>query len=288
MPGCRRVPVETDDHKLMETTMGQRHTITDIRKLYEEDTPISMVTCYDYSFARIVDEAGIDVILVGDSLGNVVQGQDTTLPVTMDEMVYHTRSVVRGAETPHIVADMPFLSYQTSVEEATRNAGRLLKEGKAQSVKLEGGEAFAPVVEKLSSAGIPVVGHLGLTPQSIHKLGGYSVQGKESAAKEKLFKDAQALQEAGAYSLVLEMVPQKLAASVTDELDIPTIGIGAGNQTSGQVLVLQDLLGLNRDFTPSFVKQYGQLGDRAVDQLAAYKSEVQQRAFPGEQHSFEG
>ena len=245
-----------------------------------------MVTCYDYTFARLVDRAQVECILVGDSLGNVIQGQDTTIPVTIDDIVYHTRAVMRGCPTAHVIADMPFMSYQANDDDGMRAAGRLLKDGGAQAVKLEGGEHIAPLVRRMVTAGIPVCGHLGLTPQSVHAFGGYRVQGKEDAAAEQLVADARALQDAGAYMLVLELVPDALAARVTDELDIPTIGIGAGARTSGQVLVIYDLLGMNTDFKPRFVKHYAQLEDEITGALAAYREEVRARSFPADEHTF--
>ncbi|MFU8806865.1 MAG: 3-methyl-2-oxobutanoate hydroxymethyltransferase [Bradymonadaceae bacterium] len=264
----------------------KRKTTRDILKSYEAKTPITMVTCYDYTFARHVEQADIDVILIGDSLGNVIQGHGTTLPVEVEDIIYHTRAVVRGNGTAHIVADMPFMSYQVSLEEGMRNAGRLLKEGMAQAVKVEGGEALCPMIEKMVLAGIPVVGHLGLTPQSVHAFGGYRVQGKGDVAAKQLIKDAKALQNAGAYMIVLEMVPAELAREVTQALSIPTIGIGAGNQTSGQVLVLYDLLGLNGEFRPRFVKRFAELEGAVVEALVEYRDEVRERSFPGDEHSF--
>ena len=212
--------------------MASRRTTRDIQKLYEDGTPISMVTCYDYTFARLVHLADIDTILVGDSLGNVIQGQDTTLPVEIDDIIYHTRAVMRGNSSAHVVADMTFGSYQISVEDGMRNAARLMKEGGAQAVKLEGGEPVVPLVDRLTSAGIPVCAHLGFTPQSVNQFGGFRVQGKGEEAGDQLLADARALEEAGAYMLVMEMVPRELATKVTEALSIPTIGIGAGPETS--------------------------------------------------------
>jgi 3-methyl-2-oxobutanoate hydroxymethyltransferase len=266
--------------------MARRKTVRDLRALYEQGTAIAMVTAYDYTFARLVERAGLDVVLVGDSLGNVIQGHETTVPVEVEDVIYHTRAVIRGCETPHIIADLPFMSYQASQDEGMRNAGRLLKEGGAQSVKLEGGEHCAPLVRRLTEAGVPVVGHLGLTPQSVHAFGGYRVQGRDEEAAARLLSDARALQEAGAFMLVLEMVPATLAVEVTEALSIPTIGIGAGNGTSGQVLVLQDLLGLNEEFQPRFVKRFARLEATVVDALVEYREEVQAGAFPDEGHSF--
>ncbi|MBA2662838.1 MAG: 3-methyl-2-oxobutanoate hydroxymethyltransferase [Bradymonadaceae bacterium] len=264
----------------------KRKTIRDVLDLYRAQTPISMVTAYDYTCARLVERAGIDTILVGDSLGNVIQGHDTTLPVTIEDIIYHTRAVMRGNQSAHVIADMPFMSYQASDDDGVKNAGRLLKEGGAQSVKVEGGAALGPMIERMTGAGIPVVGHLGLTPQSIHAFGGYRVQGRGEAAATRLIEDARALQDAGIFMLVLEMVPAALAQTVTEALQIPTIGIGAGNATSGQVLVLYDLLGMNNDFRPKFVKQYANLESDIVAALERYRDEVRARVFPGEEHAF--
>lgn len=266
--------------------MGQRKTVRDIEKQYRDGERIAMVTCYDYTFARLVDQVDIDVVLIGDSLGNVVQGEDTTLPVTVEDVIYHTRAVVRGNESAHIVADMPFMSYQAEPSEGVRNAGRLLKEGAAQAVKIEGGEEVAPTIERIVGAGIPVVGHLGFTPQSVHKIGGYQVQGREEEAREQLLADARALEEAGIYCLVLEMVPSELADEVTEAVDVPTVGIGAGDGTDGQVLVLHDLLGLDTSFSPRFVKRYAELEPRVVEALEAFRSEVRSGAFPDDEHAF--
>lgn len=245
-----------------------------------------MVTCYDYTFARLVEAASLDIILVGDSLGNVIQGQDTTLPVTLEDIIYHTRAVMRGCSSAHILADMPFMSYQAGIAEAVRNAGRLLKEGGAQSVKVEGGTWLAPTVRAMTQAGIPVCGHLGLTPQSVHAMGGYRVQGRSPEAAKQLLEDALALQEAGAWGVVLEMVPDDLAREVTAALDIPTIGIGAGASTSGQVLVIYDLLGLDESFKPKFVKHYTNLSQVVTQALLQYKQEVEAGEFPGPEHTF--
>ena len=234
-------------------------TLPDILKKKAEGRKITVLTAYDFPTAQIVDEAGIDIILVGDSLGMVVQGIDSTLPVTMDEMIYHTKLVSRAAKASLVVGDMPFLSYQAGVAEAVRNAGRFLKEAGAEAVKLEGGAAVAEAVRAIVAAGIPVMGHVGLTPQSVHALGGFKVQGKDEASREKVLADARAVQEAGAFSVVLEAVPAALAGEISRELRIPTIGIGAGPHCDGQVLVLHDLLGLFDRFTPRFVKRYANL-----------------------------
>jgi 3-methyl-2-oxobutanoate hydroxymethyltransferase len=264
----------------------RRKTTRDLRKQYEAGQPITMVTCYDYTFARLVDKAELDCILVGDSLGNVIQGHETTIPVTVDDIVYHTRAVTRGCPSAHIVADMPFMSYQSSADDGLRAAGRLLKEGNAQSVKVEGGEQLAPMIDRMVRAGIPVVGHLGLTPQSVHAFGGFRVQAKSDDAAERLLADARALQDAGAFMLVLEMIPADLAKRVTEEISIPTIGIGAGVHTSGQVLVIYDLLGLNLDFTPRFLKHYARLEETVTEALSEYRDEVRERRYPTDDHSF--
>lgn len=266
--------------------MARRKTLRDIHRLYNDQTPLTMVTAYDFTFARLVEKADLDIILIGDSLGNVIQGLDTTVPVTVEDIIYHTRAVIRGNQSAHIVADLPFMSYQANDDEGIRNAGRLLKEGGAQSVKLEGGEYLAPLVSRMVRAGIPVVGHLGLTPQSVHAFGGFTVQGRDQEAARQLIQDAKALQDAGIYMLVLEMVPADLAREVTEALSIPTIGIGAGAQTSGQVLVIQDLLGMNSDFKPRFVKRFAQLEDAIVEALSTYGEEVRTRAFPDDDHSY--
>lgn len=261
-------------------------TLRTLGERYKSETPITMVTAYDATFARLFDQAGVDTLLVGDSLGNVIQGQDTTIPVTLDEIIYHTRCVARGARYAHIVADLPFLSYGTSVADGVRSAGRLMKEGLAESVKLEGGEFNAELVQRLTQIGIPVVGHLGLTPQAYHAMGGYSVQGRGDAAATQLLKDAKALQDAGAWAVVLEMVPAPLAQKVTQELRIPTIGIGAGPHTSGQVLVGYDMLGINDEFKPSFLKHFASLADVIRDAVGTYCDEVKTRSYPDDKHSF--
>jgi 3-methyl-2-oxobutanoate hydroxymethyltransferase len=248
--------------------------------------PITMLTAYDYPTAKIIDAAEIDIILVGDSVGNVILGYDSTLPVTMDEMVHHVKAVCRGVARAMVVADMPFLSYQVSREEGVRNAGRFLKETGAQSVKLEGGREVVEVIKACVSAGIPVMGHLGLTPQSVHQLGGYKVQGKEAESAAKLLEDARAIEEAGVFAVVLECVPVPLARMITGMLKVPTIGIGAGPYCDGQVLVTHDLLGLYPRFVPKFVKQYAVLHQEIEAALGRYKEEVQAGVFPGPEHGF--
>jgi 3-methyl-2-oxobutanoate hydroxymethyltransferase len=244
-----------------------------------------MLTAYDFTFARIFDGAEIDLLLVGDSLGNVVQGAETTLPVTMDEIVYHTRLVARGTHRALVIGDMPFGSYQISPEDAVRNAIRLVKEGGAAAVKLEGGTKMADTIERIVNAEIPVMGHVGLTPQAVHRMGGFRVQGRGEAGRLKVLDDALAVQDAGAFAVVLEGIPADLAKEVTAELVIPTIGIGAGPHCDGQVLVMHDMLGLN-DWSPSFAKQYANLGAMASKAARAFADEVSNRKFPDEEHSY--
>ncbi len=251
-----------------------------------DSEPITMVTAYDATFARLFDEAGIDVLLVGDSLGMVVQGQDSTLPVTVDEVIYHCRAVARGNRRAHIVGDMPFMSWQVSPDEALRNAARFLAEGGAQAVKLEGGVDAAPTIERIVHAGIPVMGHVGLTPQSVHAMGGFRVQGKTKEAAERVFDDAVAVADAGAYAIVLEGIPSDLAARITAAVDIPTIGIGAGPDCDGQVLVCYDLLGLTPDLKPKFVKRYAEFFADGVAAAHKYRDEVRARVFPSAEFAF--
>src|SRR3954463_4692494 len=249
---------------------------------------ITMLTAYDASFARLLDRAGTDVLLVGDSLGMVFQGHDSTLPVTMDQMVYHCAAVRRGVTRAHLVGDMPFGSYQASADEAVKNAVRIAAEGGAESVKLEGGAEYAEVVQRIVRAGVPVMGHIGLTPQSVHKLGGYVVQGRSEEKAARLIADAKALEAAGCYSIILEMMPADLSAEITRSVSIPVIGIGAGAGCDGQVLVIYDLLGMNPDFSPRFVKKYLDLGVLIGDAVRRYNDEVKHGAFPAEEHSFSG
>lgn len=247
---------------------------------------LTMLTAYDYCMARWVDCAGVDMILVGDSLAMVMLGHEDTLSVTMEEMLHHTRAVARGTQRALVIGDMPFLSYQVSVSQAVENAGRFLKEGRAQAVKLEGGASVLPQVRAIVEAGIPVQGHLGLTPQSIAKLGGFKVQGKDQEAADKLVEDALALSEAGCFSLVLEAIPASVAQRITEAVPIPTIGIGAGPVCDGQVLVIHDLVGLFDRFIPRFVKQYDALGQRLMEAVSRYREEVEQGVFPGPEHTF--
>lgn len=261
-------------------------TVATLREKKKRDEKITMVTAYDYPSARLVEEVGLDSILVGDSLGMAVLGYETTLPVTMDEMIYHTRAVVRGAPHTFVVGDMPFLSYHRSLEETITNAGRFLQEGGAQAVKLEGGREQCEKIRALVEIGIPVLGHIGLTPQSVHQLGGFKVQGKGAKQAQKILDDAQALEEAGAFALVLECVPAPLATLITQSVSIPTIGIGAGAGCDGQVLVWHDLLGLSLGHMPRFVKQYADLRGQIVKALEEYKNDVITSRFPEEKHSF--
>lgn len=247
---------------------------------------IAMVTAYDFTMARLADEAGIDAVLVGDSLGMVVQGHGTTLPVTLDEICYHARAVARGLARAHLVGDMPFMSYQVSSTQAVESAGKLVKEGAVESIKLEGGLEFAEHAYRIVRAGIPVMGHIGLTPQSVHTFGGFKVQGRGDDAAEKLLADARALEQAGVFAIVLEAIPPDLAQRVTEEINVPTIGIGAGAACDGQVLVCTDLLGLVRGKTPKFAKHFAELGDAAVQAFGTYIEEVRSGAFPGKEHAY--
>jgi 3-methyl-2-oxobutanoate hydroxymethyltransferase len=265
---------------------SQKITIQTLRKMKSEARKISMVTAYDASFARLVDQGGVEVILVGDSLGMVIQGSNNTLPVTMEEMIYHCRSVARGAEHAQVVGDMPFMSYQASVEDGIRNAGRLVKEGGAEAVKLEGGAEYAELASRLARIGIPVMGHIGLTPQSLHAMGGFKVQGRGEEAAKKILDDAVALDQAGCYALVLEGMPRELAGEITRKVSCPTIGIGAGVECDGQVLVIYDLLGMNEEFRPKFVKRYDNLAVRIRTAVEEYVTEVRMGVFPDEDHSF--
>ncbi len=264
----------------------KRLTVLDIRKKKADNERIVMVTAYDATMARLVDLGGVDMILVGDSLGMVVQGHEDTLPVTLDDMIYHCRAVVRGSARAHVTGDMPFMTYQVSAEQALRSAGRLVKEGGAQSVKLEGGASVAPQIRAIVAAGIPVVGHVGLTPQSVHAMGGFKVQGRTEDEAERVVADALAVEEAGAFCLVLEGVPSEVTARVAAAVRIPTIGIGAGGATDGQVLVCNDLLGLDLRFKPRFVKRYAELERAVVDAVQAYAAEVASGAFPADEHGF--
>ena len=260
--------------------------LSTLLKMKQEGQPITMVTAYDTPTARIVDAAGIDTVLVGDSAANVVLGYPDTIPVTMDELLHHTRAVKRGLNRAMLIGDMPFMSYNISVERAVENAGRFMKEAGADAVKLEGGGWVADTVRYIVQAGIPIVGHLGLTPQTAGMLGGYKVQGKDAASASQIYEDALGLQAAGAFMLVLECVPARLGTLISKKLDIPVIGIGAGNQTDGQVLVYHDLVGIKAGFTPKFVKRYAQAGEIMQKAVESYCQEVRERTFPSEEHSF--
>ncbi len=264
-----------------------KHTVATFKKAKTEGRKLSMLTAYDYSTARLMDEAGIHGILVGDSLGNVILGYGDTVSVTMEDMIHHGAAVSRGVKNALLVVDMPFLSYQTSAYDAVVNAGRLMKEGRAHAVKLEGGREMVPQIRAIVQAGIPVMGHLGLTPQAIHALGGYKVQGKDEAAARKLLEDAKALDEAGVFAIVLECVPSALAGLITEAVSVPTIGIGAGAGCDGQILVYQDMLGMFSDFTPKFVRRYGEVGEAMKAAFASYIEDVGQGTFPGQEHGYQ-
>jgi 3-methyl-2-oxobutanoate hydroxymethyltransferase len=263
--------------------------ITDLPRMKAARMPIAMLTAYDYPFARIFDQAGIDILLVGDSLGMVVQGADSTLPVTLSDVLYHLKMVVRARRRALVVADLPFLSYQVSPEQALRNAGRLIKEG-AEAVKLEGGTTMTQTIRRLVEVDIPVMGHIGLTPQSIHRMGGHRVQGRRSGnaagCRERLLDDAAAVEGAGAFSIVLEGIPADLAAEITGRLSIPTIGIGAGSSCDGQVLVMHDMLGLSEAFVPRFAKPYAKLWQEAAAATVSFIREVRERKFPAPEHCY--
>lgn len=263
-----------------------KNSVATFQKMKNEGTKISMLTAYDYSTAKLVDEAGINSILIGDSLGMVMLGYEDTLSVTMEDMIHHTAAVSRGAKNALVIADMPFMSYEASVEQAVMNAGRLMKEGRANAVKLEGGVRVAEQIRAITKAGIPVCAHIGLTPQSVNAFGGFKVQGKSAEAAQQLIDDALAIQEAGAFAVVLECVPAKLAAIISEKLTIPTIGIGAGAGCDGQVLVYQDMLALFSDFKPKFVKHFGNIGPQMTAAFKAYDEEVKAGTFPAEEHAF--
>lgn len=263
-----------------------KNTVVTFQEAKEKGEKLSMLTAYDYSTAKLVDNAGINSILVGDSLGMTMLGYENTLSVTMEDMIHHTAAVTRGAKNALVVADMPFMSYQTSVYDAVVNAGRLIKEGGAQAVKLEGGIEFCEHIRAIVNASIPVMAHLGLTPQSINAFGGFKVQGKGEAAAQKLLDEARAVEKAGAFSVVLECVPEKLAAHISKELSIPTIGIGAGAGCDGQVLVYQDMLALFSDFKPKFVKYFANIGEEMTEAFRSYDKEVKEGTFPAQEHTF--
>lgn len=261
-------------------------TVNTFQKAKTEGTKLTMLTAYDYSTAKLIDEAGIDSILVGDSLGNVILGYEDTVSVTMEDMIHHGAAVARGASHALVVVDMPFMSYQVNVEDALRNAGRLMKEAHAGAVKLEGGKEVCPQIQAMVAAGIPVCAHVGLTPQHIHAFGGFKVQGKSAEAAARILEDALAVEAAGAFAVVLEAVPAKLAELITRKLSIPTIGIGAGNACDGQVLVYQDMLGMFSDFTPKFVKRYANAGEMMKAAFQTYKAEVADGTFPAKEHTY--
>jgi 3-methyl-2-oxobutanoate hydroxymethyltransferase len=261
-------------------------TIQDFITKKQEGRKITMLTAYDYPFAKIVDDAGIDVILVGDSLGMVVQGLENTLPVTMDEMIYHTKMVTRAVKNSMVIGDMPFMSYQTSINDAVNNAGRFLKDAGASAVKMEGGAEVAEHIKAMSKADIPVMAHIGLTPQSIHRMGGYKVQGKTEEAANRLLDEARIVEDSGAFALLLEAIPMILSKKITEKLLIPTIGIGAGPYCDGQVLVLHDVIGMFERFVPKFVKQYASLKDDALNAVKLYREEIEKGIFPSEDQSF--
>lgn len=262
-------------------------TVTDLLSMKAAGRRIVVLTCYDAVFARLLEEAGVDVLLVGDSLNQVLAGHETTLSATLDQMIYHAAAVRRGSRRALVFVDLPFLTYQISVPEAIRNAGRVLQETGAHGVKLEGGSHMAETVSALVDRGIPVIGHLGLTPQSVHALGGYRVQGREEKGADRMLQDAKALEAAGACAIVLELIPAPLAARISKSLTIPTIGIGAGPGCDGQVLVLHDMLGLNEQFAPKFLKHYAELGESVREAVRSYAADVRDGKYPGKEHSFE-
>ncbi|MGZ8500187.1 MAG: 3-methyl-2-oxobutanoate hydroxymethyltransferase [Candidatus Binatia bacterium] len=266
--------------------MGDKITVPHIVKMKQRGEMITCLTAYDYSFARILDEAGVEMLLVGDSLGCVVQGGANTLAVTMDEMIYHTRLVARGCKRALVIGDMPFMSYQIGKDEALRNAGRFFKEAGAEAIKLEGGVAVQESIRAIVEAGMPVMGHVGLTPQSVHQFGGYKIQGRDKERREAVLRDAVAVAEAGAFAVVLEGIPQDLAGEISERLAIPTIGIGAGLQCDGQVLVIHDMLGLFDDFVPKFVKRYADVKQTMLGAVKEFVGEVKERKFPAQTHSF--
>lgn len=266
--------------------MTQKFTVKSFQEAKDNNRKISMLTAYDYSMAKMVDAAGIDSILVGDSLGMVFQGNESTLPVTLDEMIYHTKAVVRGVKNALVVADMPFLSYHVSKEEAVRNAGRIIKESGVEAVKMEGGSLFSETIKAVVDAQIPVMGHIGLTPQSVNAFGGFKVQGKDEQSAKRIWEDAKLLEEACVFAITLECIPDKLAQLITKSLHIPTIGIGAGKSCDGQILVINDMLGMFNDFVPKFVKQYAKLNTEITAAVRDYIAEVREGDFPAEKHTF--
>jgi 3-methyl-2-oxobutanoate hydroxymethyltransferase len=266
--------------------MTFRKSIIDIQKIKSSGKKISMITAYDYSSGYLAEKAGVDIILIGDSMGQVVFGYDTTLPVSMEDIIRHTQMVVRGTENTHIVSDLPFMSYQVNVDQAVLNAGRLVKEGGCQSVKLEGGASMGAQVKAIVNAGIPVMGHLGLTPQSVNQLGGYRVQSRSKSQIRKIFNDIVELEKAGAFAVILELVPREVASALTQKVQIPVIGIGAGPDCDGQVQVFHDLLGLYKDFTPKHSRIYANIGDQITKSLGSYVADVISGDFPDDEESF--
>ena len=266
--------------------MDKKFTIKSFQKAKDEKRPISMLTAYDYSMAKILDGAGADALLVGDSLGMVVQGHDSTISVTIEDMIYHARAVNRAAKRALVIVDMPFMSYHVSTEEAVRNAGRLMKEGGAHAIKLEGGVEFAETIRQIVRAQIPVMGHIGMTPQSVHMFGGFKVQGKSLVQAQKIIDDAKALEEAGVFAITLECVPEELSKIITETVNVPTIGIGAGKYCDGQVLVSNDMLGMFSDFVPKFVKQYAHISSDIERAVKTYIKEMNESSFPEKKHTF--
>ena len=266
--------------------MNNKFTIKSFQKAKDEGRKISMLTAYDYSMAKILDEAGIDSLLVGDSLGMVVQGHDSTISVTIDDMIYHSKAVTRAAKRALVIVDMPFMSYHTSITEAVHNAGRLMKEGGAHAIKLEGGVEFAEIIRQIVRAQIPVMGHIGLTPQSVHMFGGFKVQGRSLEQAQKIVDDAKALEEAGVFAITLECVPEKLTKLISKTVNVPIIGIGAGSDCDGRVLVSNDMLGMYSDFSPKFVKQFANLSSGIKEAVETYIKEINDKTFPAKEHTF--
>lgn len=266
--------------------MNKKFTIKSFQKAKDDKRPISMLTAYDYSMAKILDSAGVDALLVGDSLGMVVQGHDSTISVTVDDMIYHAKAVTRAAQRALVIVDMPFMSYHTSAYEAVKNAGRLMKEGGAHAIKLEGGIEFAETIRQIVRAQIPVMGHIGMTPQSVHMFGGFKVQGKSLSQAQKILDDAKALEEAGVFAITLECVPEELSKIISETVNVPTIGIGAGKYCDGQVLVINDMLGMYSNFVPKFVKQYAQLSLGIEEAIQTYIKELNDNSFPEKKHTF--
>ena len=274
------------EHKKVIKNMNKKFTVKSFQKAKDEKRPISMLTAYDYSMAKILDSAGADALLVGDSLGMVVQGHDSTISVTMEDMIYHAKAVTRGAKRSLVIVDMPFMSYHVSVAEAVSNAGRLMKEGGAHAIKLEGGVEFAETIRQIMRAQIPVMGHIGMTPQSVHMFGGFKVQGKSLEQAQQIIDDAKALEEAGVFAITLECVPEELSKIITETVNVPTIGIGAGKYCDGQVLVSNDMLGMYSDFVPKFVKQFAHLSTDIEGAVKTYIKELADNSFPEKKHTF--